>query len=149
MPIPDFNAEGRLPAGIHRATLKEVKGRFGGGSDRRQYLLERLYAAAKNMIEAGVPHIWIDGSFVTDKTEPNDIDGCWKVSADIDYAILDPVFWGTRQELMDKYCLDFFQDHLIEAGSGEPFPVFFQTDRLDNPRGIIFIDLSNEQGDWQ
>jgi hypothetical protein len=77
MPVPPFNAEGLLPAGIHIATRDEIRERFGvfRGSDRRLVLFARLleFVSAvrrSNLFEA----LLIDGSFVTAKPDPNDID---------------------------------------------------------------------------
>ncbi len=77
MPIPLLNTVGMLPTGVHDTTLEEVRNRFGSfqGSDHRPRLftrLEELVAALKRsgLFEA----LLIDGSFVTVKPEPNDID---------------------------------------------------------------------------
>lgn len=77
MPIPNLDHRGVLPPGLHACSLDEIQVRFGSfqESDRRVRLHEELvrYAAeARNsrMIQALV----VDGSFVTDKAEPGDID---------------------------------------------------------------------------
>jgi hypothetical protein len=36
MPLPDFNAAGDLPEGVHTATLDEVIARFNGQTSKRQ-----------------------------------------------------------------------------------------------------------------
>jgi len=77
MPIPELNADGLLPAGIFDCTLEEVRQRFGGfqGSDRRLRLFARFeefmsVIRRSKLFEA----VLIDGSFVTEKAAPNDID---------------------------------------------------------------------------
>lgn len=40
-----------------------------------------------------------------------------------------------------KYGLDFFIADIVEAGSGLPFPKFFQTNRNGDSKGIIVIKL--------
>ena len=40
-------------------------------------LFSGLMKALINLAEAGVKKVYIDGSFVTDKDYPKDIDGCW------------------------------------------------------------------------
>ncbi len=42
MPLPDFDAAGDLPPGVHRATLDEVSRRFGVGSEQRGICARRL-----------------------------------------------------------------------------------------------------------
>ncbi|APJ04239.1 hypothetical protein AXG55_10100 [Silvanigrella aquatica] len=60
------------------AILEQVKFRFGNSNPRREALMIGLKSAIENFRQAGVKRIWIDGSFVTSKFEPNDIDGCWR-----------------------------------------------------------------------
>lgn len=77
MPIPPFDANGFLPAGIHDASLGEVLGRFGQfqGTDWRVTLGTRLSAFAAEARDSGlVAYLIVDGSFVSSKAEPGDID---------------------------------------------------------------------------
>lgn len=72
---PDFNSDGDLPVGMHQATLAEVNQQFGTGSLRREIVarrLERIYRFARSTGQLG--RFVIFGSFVTAKTEPNDVD---------------------------------------------------------------------------
>lgn len=55
--------------------------------------------------------------------------------------ILDPVFLGDRVGMKKKYGLDFFIANIVEAGSGLPFPKFFQKNRDGDPKGIIVVKL--------
>lgn len=74
MSLPELNENGCLPSGIHDASLDELRERFGETSRRRallknldQYLNElRKWPVAQAVI--------VDGSFVTEVEEPNDID---------------------------------------------------------------------------
>ena len=75
MPIPSLTAAGLLPAGIHHATLHEVEVAFGSQTEARS----RLYAGLEAFLEwvktfQLFTSIVIDGSFVTDKPDPGDID---------------------------------------------------------------------------
>ncbi len=77
MPIPPLNSDGLLPVGIHETTLDEIRQRFGSfqGSDQRSHLFARLLELASAMQRSGIfESLLIDGSFVTDKPAPNDID---------------------------------------------------------------------------
>ena len=72
---PDFDGDGDLPVGIHQATLAEVTQHFGTGSLRREMVarrLERIYRFAGSTGQ--LARFIIFGSFVTAKSEPNDID---------------------------------------------------------------------------
>ena len=75
MPIPTIIEGPDLPAGIHRASLTEVIGRFGGKTAQRKIIgarLERIYRVA-----SATGHLYrfvVFGSFVTRKAHPNDVD---------------------------------------------------------------------------
>ncbi len=72
-----FVSEGFLSPGIHECTFDEIRGRFGSfqESDRRPALFQRLaqFIQAIRRQELFEEFI-IDGSFVTSKSAPNDID---------------------------------------------------------------------------
>lgn len=72
--IPEFNNEGYLPAGIHPATVDEIDQRFGRESEIRRVQMESLVWMIQLSNRAGVERIVVNGSFVTDKLEPNDVD---------------------------------------------------------------------------
>ena len=77
MPIPALNADGLLPAGLFDCTLLELRVRFGvfRGSDQRPRLFARLEELALLMRSSGLfQALILDGSFVTAKPVPNDID---------------------------------------------------------------------------
>ena len=136
MSIPLFNENGELPDGEYDVSIDEIENRFGCANEQRCRLMQGLRVAAANLRRANVRKLWIDGSFVTDKEHPNDIDGVWETNDQIDLNVLDPIFLENREAMKDKYGLDFFPD-VIEAGSGLPFPVFFRTNRDTEPKGIL------------
>ena len=141
--IPAPNAIGELPPGMHTATLEEVEAVFVT-TPRRRHLFEGLRRAIQNLHAAGVRRIFIDGSFVTTKTDPNDIDGCWEWTADVHLDLLDPVFLDFtqgRRAMREQYGVDFFLATWVEAGSGLTFLDFFQRNRADDPKGIVQLDL--------
>jgi hypothetical protein len=89
--IPDFDSKGNLSLGTYIVSLEEIEERLTW-TERRQQLLTGLKAAIANLAQAHVKRVWIDGSFVTAKDEPNDIDGCWEYDNDVNVDALDPVF---------------------------------------------------------
>src|SRR5438876_3722270 len=77
MPVPELNAEGFLPVGIFDCNWPEVQARFGTfrASDHRVRLFSRLQELASAMATSGLfEALVVDGSFVTAKVAPNDID---------------------------------------------------------------------------
>ena len=72
---PDFNANGDLPPGIHRATLAEVSEHFGQSTPQRRIMarrLERIHALAAQT--GHLARFIIFGSFITAKHDPGDVD---------------------------------------------------------------------------
>ena len=141
--IPAPNALGELSPGMHPATLEEVEAVFAT-PPRRRRLFEGLRRAIQNLHAAGVRRVFIDGSFVTTKADPNDIDGCWEWTDEVHLDLLDPVlldFAQARRAMRDKYGVDFFLATWVEAGSGLTFLDFFQRNREDDPKGIVQLDL--------
>ena len=77
MPIPELDDNGCLPPGVHDCSVAELKDRFGRfqGSDRRPKLIERLEAFVADAQRAAIfAEIIVDGSFVTSKPDPGDVD---------------------------------------------------------------------------
>jgi len=72
--IPPYNDEGYLPPGIHPANLEEIAARFGIGSELREVQMESLRWLVELGRRAGASRIVVNGSFVTEKLEPNDVD---------------------------------------------------------------------------
>lgn len=77
MLIPALNTDGFLPAGVFDCTLAELRERFGRFqvSDQRTRLFARLEELVGAMQRSGLfEALLVDGSFVTAKPTPNDID---------------------------------------------------------------------------
>ena len=141
--IPDFDADGLLPQGVHWASWDELVHRFGNNS-RRQRLIVGLKAALENLKSSGCQTVYINGSFVTEKELPNDYDGCWE-EAGVDPSLLDPVlltFDPGRAAQKSKYLGELFPASIIADTDGLSFLEFFQTDKdTGRTKGIVAIDL--------
>ncbi len=74
--IPQFDADGLLPPGVHWANWDELTDRLGN-NPWRQHLMTGLRAALENLKGAGCRIVYLNGSFVTSKDLPNDYDACW------------------------------------------------------------------------
>ena len=141
--IPPFDDNGNLPPGIYQVQLHDIEERFTW-TDKRQKLFQGLIQAAKNLESAGVLLLYIDGSFITNKDEPNDIDGCWVWNPGIDKDLLDDVFKDRkppRQKMIERYGVDFLI-HGYDLGSdGQPIEGWFQTDDDGNEKGMLLLKL--------
>ena len=63
--IPDFRADGFLPAGLHLATEAEVTFRFGTATQQRKRLALRLRRWLELARVVNAQRFLVDGSFVT------------------------------------------------------------------------------------
>jgi hypothetical protein len=89
MPIPDF-IDNVLPEGVYDCTLDEVKQRFGQfrRSDRRLTLTEKLEQYCQEARNSGIiSSIIIDGSYVMNKDEPDDVDIIAVIGKDVDLSV--------------------------------------------------------------
>lgn len=78
MPVPPLNEHGLLPAGAHVCTPDEMKASFVDAfeTSSTRHALFGGWLNLRNALRRFVPvtEIWVDGSFVTDKPDPGDID---------------------------------------------------------------------------
>ena len=141
--IPAFRPDGNLPPGIHWATWRELCDRFGATWWRRR-LLAGLQAALQNLRGAGCLTVYVDGSFVSSKSEPGDFDACWEL-AGVDLERVDPVlltFDDRRAAQKAKYGGELFPVSAGASGENHAFLDFFQTDKDTGDRkGIVVLDL--------
>ncbi len=72
--IPDFRDDGYLPEGLHLASEVDATFRFGTATRQRQRLALRLrrWLELARVIDA--KRFFVDGSFVTSKPDPDDVD---------------------------------------------------------------------------
>jgi hypothetical protein len=71
--IPQLDAAGSLPRGVHTASLEEFADRFVT-NDRRAELMGQLRPVLDALNGVGVPNLIVGGSFVTSKPHPGDLD---------------------------------------------------------------------------
>ena len=72
--IPPADESGYLPPGIHRATLDEIQARFGELSELRRVQMESVRWMVELAVRRRAERIVLNGSFVTDIMESNDVD---------------------------------------------------------------------------
>lgn len=72
--LAPFDDNGYLPPGIHRCEVDEIVERFGIGSPEREVETQELLELIEWARRAGIRRLVINGSFVTEKSAPNDVD---------------------------------------------------------------------------
>ena len=131
--------------GSGKASWAEVVEAFGT-SDWRRFLLAGCRRALESLQAAGCRRVWIDGSFVTGKPHPGDIDACYD-PVGVDVEMLHPVLRDLspgRPAQKAEFGCEFFPN-IVEGGSGKFFVEFFQHDRDGRLKGIVVIDLKTEE----
>src|SRR5665213_1346293 len=90
MSLPEFNSQGELPDGLHKATLAEVLERFEPGSDARREATEVLLRIHQLVTAIGkLDRFVIFGSYITAKPRPRDIDVVLVMKDDFSLAACD------------------------------------------------------------
>ena len=148
MPIPLLDEQGFLPVGVHDCTLDELKGRFGSFqiSDRRPQLFARLEAFLSEAKAARlVVSVVVDGSFVTAKPDPNDIDLILVVAPDHSFAAdLSPLEYGvlSKRRVQRRHGFDLLVAH-ADSDEYRRYVRFFQQIRFEPGRfkGILRMKL--------
>ena len=105
-----------------------------------------MVEALRLLRAAGCRRVYINGSFVTSKELPNDIDACWDITG-VDTDALDPVFFefdNGRAAQKARFGAEFFPAQVPEGITGKAFLDFFQVDKqTGEPKGIIEIELDD------
>jgi hypothetical protein len=141
--IPEFDENGNLPPGVYFCDWDELKQRFGYNI-RRRNLINGIEEVLTFLKAARCRTAYLNGSFVTSKSNPQDFDMCWDSDdVDIDYL---------RKNA--RLLLSFYNSTAQKARyGGEIYPSdqpvdesiisieFFQRDRQQNRKGIIAINL--------
>lgn len=130
--IPEFDADGFLAPGVHPATLSEIRDRFGGQSEIRRVQMESIIWMIDLAARAGIDRIVLNGSFVTNIIEPNDVDCVLLIGpgASQDQAAEDELLQGLPFldiSMVGQKDFDFFINR------------FFAVDRMSRAKGMIEV----------
>ncbi len=143
IPVFEPNEWQTFPPGIHWATWQEICDQLGF-NEHRQAQLPGLYLGLVALKLSGCQTAYLDGSFATGKSNPNDFDVCYDLF-DINPDLLDKVFFdfsNQRQRQKDKYGGEFFPANVSATPSGIRYLEFFQINKhTQTAKGIIGIHL--------
>jgi hypothetical protein len=145
--IPAFTNLGTLPPGEHPITWVELLELFGQ-TPHRAMLLGGLRAGLEPLRLAGSHRVWLDGSFITNKEKPGDIDVAyddarldWELLQRLEPTLLDLA--NARAAQKRKFNCEFFAVSWAAEPEGTSFLDFFQRDRNGQPKGILVLELEN------
>ena len=118
--IPTFRPDGYLPEGMFLAPEAEVTFRFGTSNRRRRRLVIRVRRWIELARKINALRLFIDGSFITARQEPNDVDAVVLLPRDFDNQI------ATNSDAATE-----FEDMLLTRRPEEIFAAEDETDWND------------------
>jgi hypothetical protein len=128
--IPEFRSDGYLPEGLFACTEVELTFRIGSANRRRRRLILRVRRWIELARAIGAKRLLIDGSFVTTKHEPDDVDA----------VILLPPDYRARITVGDTSALE--REAMLLARS--PEEIFAAEDDADFAEWIDFFSRTRE-----
>ena len=131
--LPPFNDSGLLPPGIHPATMDEIDMRFGRQTELCRVQMESVRWLVNLILRAGAQRLVLDGSFVTDIMEPNDVDCVVLIGSGF------PKDPAAEAEI--RAGLPFLEISLVQRGQFDRLVGFFGTDRHNAPKGMVEVIL--------
>src|ERR1700730_4260993 len=133
--LPPFDDFGNLPPGMHSCSMAELIARFGSGSEEREAEISELVQFIETARTAGVRRLLVNGSFVTGKLAPNDVDVVF---------LPGPDYPRTEPRLDDEELVWPFLQIIVAADDAD-FEAWairqFATDRKKRPKGVVEVVL--------
>lgn len=128
--IPPFRPDGYLPEGVYVCTEAEAIFRFGSSNRHRRRLALRLHRWIELGRGVGARRLLVDGSFITTKEEPHDIDS----------VILLPTDFARQLEQEHEPALELEEMLLTRR----PEEIFAAEDEADWEEWIEFFSRTRE-----
>ena len=139
--------------GFHRIEEEELSTRFVDSfsqSDTRRRLLARFRALIEHVREWGVPcDVWIDGSFATEKPEPQDVDALFVFDGEAVnrapselHAAISAVFGREgHSDTKLRYGCDAYMVISQDEQTRSYWRGWFAFTRTDEPKGIPVLRI--------
>lgn len=152
-----FNEEGCLPFGVYEMSLEEFEEIFSKNQSSRRQLIMKYYKEHINKIR-NLPYYlnhWIDGSYVTSKENPNDIDTFTefdgvKVDQNDDKALVEDLIYNAplrthntcHSFMVYKYPESYTKEYekYLETKSKTLIMLFGRNKETNNPKGIVKLN---------
>ena len=137
MPVPEFTDRGVLPEGVHLCTLLEAQQALCT-NDQRAQIWEGLLGFLEWALQLPTPTaLLIDGSYVTDKPRPGDVDIVVDLTScsPTDQQTWFQAWHAGHDFVKGSFNVDFYP---FVIGAGNDFSVYFQYIRVEEAlrRGI-------------
>lgn len=132
-----YQENGNLVAGICELNWQEFITEYGYNKHRLK-LIEGLERAIIELRDVQCKALYVDGSFVSKKSNPNDFDACWDPTG-VDFVKL-----SVKYTILMEFLPDTKKQKARYGGELFPSPrflSFFQKDKENNIKGIIKLNL--------
>lgn len=134
MPIPSLDKHGLLPSGVYDCSLQEISEVFATNKHRGQLfgnLLSCLHNEIRPLFDSP---IYINGSFVTDKDHPEDVDVALELEGVSDKKKLEALVYMNNHQnrLLIEYQVHFWINLALPGVSD--FSMYFQYIRAKTAR---------------
>lgn len=139
--LPEFSEHGVLPPAVHPTRLQEFKMKFGFNRYRQKMIEQGFLPVLNELRDNSVRNIFVDGSFVSEKPFPGDIDA-YVLVPDRTHPLFR--FIAGRHEAWRRlYGVHCFPAIQKEGGFGseEHWKSFFGHQRDECPKGIVALEL--------
>ncbi len=138
--IPKFNEDGYLPKGIHKATLNEIKQRFGSSSAKRKELFEGLQSLVQLLrkYKGNIKRFLLNGSYVSSGESPKDLDCILIVKRDFDFSSPGIDELRAAKRLFGVHLFTFTEE---DTSRYRRLIDFFGHDRGQKPKGLVEVRL--------
>ena len=162
--IPDFDENGNLPSGIHYSTFDEFKQNFVIDfvtSSTRHPIYNGYISYCKQIVSFDIIAInWIVGSFTTSKINPQDIDIVVHFYSNNHCSTIDQLEFEIGFQYADQndtkkgyHCHAFYVPiypkddprYVLTVTFANKWKKLFSSDRDENARGLIELDLENQR----
>ena len=124
MAIPDFDEYGLLPAGAHDCSAQEIANKFGWNPHRQTLVRRFCDFLAHEIRPAFSEPVYVNGSFVTDKEAPEDVDVVLDLRQAAETRQLSGIKFMARERerLHTQYGVDFW----VNLSGTNDFTDFFR-----------------------
>lgn len=138
-----------LPPGFHEIPLEEYEDHFVtpfNSQARRQHLVDQFRLVCDLLKSFGfTAEIWVDGSFLTEKPEPGDIDIVCFLPTNVLSAEARNTVSILMKEAKVRYGCHFNVAPQADKKAAETWGNFFGVSRRQQPKGIAILKVNSHE----
>ena len=145
--LPELNKNGYLPPGIHKTDIRETTNRFIRPRYKSRQAISEQLLEFFDFIQHFAVGIYIDGSYVTSKLSPSDVDVLVILPNDFDhksnYGWRLNNYRNSRKKSRTKIDVFFQREEdkeIIQSRLDD-----WCKDRDANPRGIVYVEIEHDK----